>query len=140
MIAGNIAHALLLHGEAFVTEEGEVLDPATVTILPQQAGKTAALTDADVLPDRVATHPRNRFHDPAVGNMGCRFNGVDQELVVEACVSEGWVRVGRRNGAGRLVVDGIKDYAGVKQTGTVELYWKIPLSRQVRRARARGKK
>lgn len=101
--------------------------------------KFKTLVDEDVLPDRVSTHSGSQWYDPGVSNMGCRIYGVDQTLVVEACVSGGWARVGRKNFRGDLVREGRFEYAGERQRGVIELYWKVPLSRQVRRARARGK-
>lgn len=51
--------------------------------------------DRPALPDRLATDPRSKFHDPAVFEhpIGIRFNDKERHDVEEYCISEGWIKV-----------------------------------------------
>ncbi len=52
-------------------------------------------TERPVLPDRLSTDPRSKFHDAAVfeHEIGIRFNDKERSDVDEYCVSEGWIKV-----------------------------------------------
>lgn len=90
----------------------------------------------DEVPDRVSIERPSAHYDPCVDNLGVRIDGIEQDSVVEYCVSGGWARIGERDHRGKLIwefdhyrarrVDGVK----------VEPYWRRALSRQQRRARA----
>ncbi|MEE8439680.1 MAG: DUF3297 family protein [Micropepsaceae bacterium] len=50
---------------------------------------------SDTPPDRLASNPKNPFHDQTLldRGVGIRFNGKEKTNVDEYCVSEGWIRV-----------------------------------------------
>lgn len=125
---------------------------AAVAVAPRQQGKTddmerrmhliddpqASVHEivGDELPDRISIERPSAFYDEVVTDLGVRIDGIEQDSVVEYCVSEGWARIGERDLHGKLIwefdhyrarrVDGVK----------VEPYWRRALSRQQRRARA----
>jgi hypothetical protein len=57
-------------------------------------------------PDRIAVDDRSPFYDRYIDitRLGVTLNGVNQTACVEACQSEGWVRVFRDDGNGKLLV------------------------------------
>ncbi len=111
------------------------LSPTQAKVLP-----TPPLPEG--IPDRLCIESHSRYHSPATPYIGVRIDGSDEDSgdVVEYCVSERWVRLGVRGADGQI--NRVGRY-GLETTTlravAVEVYWRIPPSRQVRRALARGK-
>ena len=139
LTASAIAASLRDSGEAFVMDDGKLIDPDSVTILPRQQGKTEYLvkqtiptTDSDGLPNRLSIDRSSRYYTNCGAYIGVKLDGVEAPNCIEFCVSEGWVRLG----AGGVVTRGeVRD--APKKYGKVELWWRSPPSRQVRRQIAR---
>jgi len=76
---------------------------------------------SDTPPDRLASHPKSPFYDPALleRGVGVRFKGVEKTNVDEYCVSEGWVRV-----AVGKAVDRTGAPMTMKLKGPVEVYFR----------------
>lgn len=90
----------------------------------------------DELPDHVSIERKNPYYDPCVDNLGVRIDGIEQDSVVEYCVSGGWARIGERDHGGKLIWE-FDHYRARRVEGVkVEPYWRRALSRQQRRARA----
>ena len=115
-----------------------ILAGALASTLAHETAETVEIEKPEIdpdIPDRICVE-RDSRHYANVGSMlGIRIDGVETENVVEYCISKGWVRVGRMvngklartlGGRGRPITD---DRSGV----TVEPYWKVQPSRQIRR-------
>ncbi len=89
------------------------------------------------LPDRVCLERPSAFYDPIVSELGVRIDGVDQDSVIEFCVSERWARIGERDIRGTLIPSAARGTYTTRKVEdvTVEPYWRQALSRQQRRAR-----
>lgn len=152
----EVTKALLLHGEAFVTDGGEVLDPARVelrqsggqiaeVIVKNEDRRLAVIDDpqvcveailGDEVPDRICIERRSPHYDPVVDNLGVKIDGIEQDSVIEYSVSERWARIGERDHRGKLIWEFDKYRTRRVEDVTVEPYWRRALSRQQRRARA----
>lgn len=88
-----------------------------------------------LLPDRISIERPSPHYDEIVSELGVRIDGIDQDSVVEYCVSGRWARIGERDHRGKLIWEFDHYRARRVEDVTVEPYWRKPLSRQMRRAR-----
>lgn len=145
MIVGAAAHTaiatqLALHGEAFVTGGGEIIDPERVVfasgdrdVIVAPEGRRFEVVDQEGLPDRLSIDRYSKHFTNGGNYVGVKFDGEEAPNVIEFCVSEGWVRRGKEKVVTRREVrDAEREY------GKVEVYWRSKPSRQVRRQMARA--
>lgn len=138
-----IAKTLAEDGVATIAElpDGDlrkhaILDPALVNADLEKGEIVVLAQMAAEFPDRISIERRSPFYDSVVENLGVRIDGIEQDSVVEYCVSEGWARIGERDHRGKLVWE-YDHYRSRRVEGVqIEPYWRKPLSRQQRRSLA----
>ena len=135
LAASAIAASLRDNGEAFITGEGEMIDPNLVTnTSPTEMLVKSSIptTDSDGLPNRLSIDRSSPYYTNCGGYVGVKIDGEEAPNCIEFCVSEGWLRLGTTAQVTRAEVrDAPRKY------GKVEVYWRAPPSRQVRRQIAR---
>lgn len=100
--------------------------------------------DPSIPPPRLCIETNSRFFGAAAPVVGVKLNGEVVSEVVEYQVGRevegrppinGWVRVGHRQASGRLARSNIKgeQFATTTLYGTVEPYFRVEVSRQMRR-------
>jgi hypothetical protein len=138
LAASAIAASLRDNGEATLID-GELIDPDRV-ILGQTGGQIAEIfvkspiptTDSDGLPNRLSIDRNSPHYTNCGAFVGVKIDGEEAPNCIEFCVSEGWVRLGSGGAVTRAEVKHAE-----RKYGKVEVYWRSPPSRQVRRQMAR---
>lgn len=135
--SSKVADALRESGEAFVMDDGELIDPDRIQSIPDgfmvQKETSTSTVDSDGLPNRLSIDRSSRYYTNCGNYVGVKLDGNDAPNCIEFCVSEGWVRLG--NGGATVSRAEVRD--AQRQYGKVEVYWRSPPSRQVRRQMAR---
>lgn len=114
IIAAGVATALASGAKASVTVHDEIEPDVT-----------------SEFPDRLSVEPNSRYYTSVGSYVGVKLEGEIVEQVVEFCISEGWIRKGKK---GMTLADAA---AAPKIRGKVEAFWRMQPSRQIRRQLAR---
>lgn len=85
------------------------------------------------LPNRLSIDRSSPYYTNCGAYVGVKFNGEDEQRTIEFSVSGGWIRRGK-NGV-KVTMQEMRD--APKEYGKVEVFWRSPPSRQVRRQIAR---
>lgn len=92
--------------------------------------------NGDEILDRVCIEKNSPFYEHNVDQLGVRIDGIEQDSVIEYCISGKWARIGERDHRGHLIWE-FDHYRTRRVEGVkIEPYWRRALSRQQRRARA----
>lgn len=101
-----------------------------------------SLSSAEIIsefPDRLCIEVKSRFFSTSCPHVGVKISHsgnepIESNDIVEYCASGRWIRLGKRDEAGKLVrVRGGFDTTRIENVD-IELYWRYGPSRQVRRA------
>lgn len=107
---------------------------------PRQQGKTAAMeppAEDTGIPPRLSIERSSPYYTSCGNYVGVRLNGEDVNgRVVEYSVALGWVRLVAPELSGKPL-SAYDASRAEKHFGTVETYWRVTPSRQVRRQLAR---
>lgn len=85
-------------------------------------------------PDRLCIEAMSKFFSTSCAYVGVRVDGVESNDIVEYCLSGRWVRIGQRDAGNNLIRERLNFKTTHKWDVDIELYWRYPASRQVRRA------
>lgn len=140
MIVGAAAHIHLAEAAVALTPATEKMFRAAYAtgdkdpIDAPESRRFEPIGAAHDLPDRISIDRGSPFYTNCGAYLLVMFNGEEAKNCVEFCVSGGWVRLGPP-GVERVTAQQVKEAPMMK--GEVEVSWRTPPSRQIRRQLAR---